>query len=364
MKKVLKGIKPSDKICVIHHDDSDGCCSAALFSILIHDLINDYPILFPISGVDNVNKKLINRLKVVNPDFVFGFDVTIDPKKINLFKGFVLDHHIFTDIKESKDMPYLNPRSFEKEDEKVPPVSCIMYKFLKDLLPSEKIAWVAGIGITEDHRIDLCKDVFEEIKKENPGLMNIEIINQKNVEKSFFGELSDMVRSGRMIKGSEGAETAVLALIECKDRPDKLINGLTQHSLVLRRFYEKLVYETQNCLRDVERRGNFFKSGRVIIYKQKKTRMRGLTSYLSDKIRQKYPNWISYVINEDYGKKEAKISIRLEQTKRNEDLVSIIEKIKEKIPSMKGGGHKSAVGVIMNLEDATEFEREFLGLIK
>jgi len=364
MKKILKGIKRSDKICVIHHDDSDGCCSAALFSILIHDLIDDYPILFPISGIENVNKKIINRLKVVNPDFVFVFDVTIDPKKLDIFKGFVLDHHIFSGIEEEKDMLYLNPRSFEKEDERVSPVSYIMYRVLKDLLPSEKVAWIAGIGITEDHRVDLCKYVFEEVKKENPGLMKVKFINQNNVEKSFFGELSDMVRSGRMIKGSEGAETAVLALIECKDRPDKLINGLTQHSLVLRRFYEKLVYETQNCLRDVERRGIFFKSERVIIYRQKKTRMRGLTSYLSDKIRQKYPMWIVYVINEDNVKRGAKISIRLEQTKRNEDLVSIIEKIKEKIPSMKGGGHKSAVGVTLNLEDVTEFEKEFLGLIK
>jgi len=364
IENILKKIKRSDKICVIHHDDSDGNTSAALFSIILHNLIGDYPILFPIVGIENVNNKLINQLKTMNPDFVFVFDVTVEPTKLDIFKGFILDHHIFTEIKQREDMPYFNPRSFEKEDEKVPPTCYMVYRVLKNLYPNEKVAWIAGIGITEDHHVDSCKDVFEDVMKESPGLLKVKEINQKNLEKSLFGELSDMVRSGRMIKGSEGAKTAVLALVECKDRPDKLINGLTQHSLALRRFYEKLSYEIQDCMRDVQMRSKFHKKEKVIIYTQKRTRIKGLTSFLADKIRQKYPSWIAYVVNEDYDRGKAKISIRLEQRKRGENLVSIIEKIKEKIPSLKGGGHKSAVGAILNLDDAIEFEKEFLSSIE
>ena len=364
IENILKKIKHSDKICVIHHDDSDGCSSAALLSILIHNMIGDYPILFPIIGIENVNNKLINRIRIMNPDFVFVFDVTVKPTELDVFKGFILDHHIFTEIKQREDMPYFNPRFFEKEDERVPPTCYMVRRVLKDLYPNEKVAWIAGIGITEDHRVDLCKDVFEKVMKETPELLKVKEINQKNVERSLFGELSDMVRSGRMIKGSEGAKTAVLALIECKDRPDKLINGLTQHSLALRRFYEKLSYEMQDCIRDVQKRSKFHKKEKVIIYTQKKMRIRGLTSYLADKIRQKYPSWIAYVVNEDYGREKVKISIRLEQTKRGENLVSIIKKIKEKIPSLKGGGHKSAVGITLNLDDAIEFEKEFLSSIE
>jgi len=364
IEEILKKIKSSDKICIVHHDDSDGCSSTALFSVLIHNLIGDYPILFPIIGLENVDKKLINRLKMMNPDFVFVFDATIDPKQLDVFKGFVLDHHIFTDITQREDMPYINPRCFEDSDEKIPPVSYMVYKVLKRMFPSEKVAWVAAIGITEDHRVNLCKDVFEDVKREVPELLKVETINQNSVESSLFGELCDMVRSGRMIRGSEGAKTAVLALIECKDRPDKMINGLTQHSSALRRFYEKLIYETQNCLMDVRKKGRFFGSKKVIIYEQKKTKLKGLTSFIADKIRQRYPSWIAYVINVDYSKGEVKISIRLEQTKREENLVSIIEKVKEKIPKLKGGGHKSAVGVILDLDDVIEFEKEFLSLIK
>ncbi len=184
------------------------------------------------------------------------------------------------------------------------------------------------------------------------------------MEKSFFGELWDMVRSGRMVKGSEGARTAVLALIECKDRPDKFVNGLTQHSLALRRFYEKLAYETENLLRDVEKRAKFFKKEKVVIYEQKRMKLRGLTSFLSDKIRQRYPEWIAYVIIKDYSGRKVKISIRLEQSKREENLVAMIEKIKEKIPNLKGGGHKTAVGVVLDSEDAIRFEEEFLNLLR
>lgn len=364
VKRVLKKIKDSDKICIVHHDDADGCCSAALFSILIHNMIDDYPILFPIIGVENINKRLINELKTLSPEYVFVLDVTAEPIELNPFKGFILDHHIFFDFEKREDMSYLNPRIFEKTDEKVPPTSCMSYRVLNDLFPTEKVAWIAGIGITEDHRVELCKDVFEKIKKENPELLKVNIINQKNMEKSFFGELWDMVRSGRMVKGSRGARTAVLALIECKDRPDKFVNGLTQHSLALRRFYEKLAYETENLLRDVEKRAKFFKREKMIVYEQRRMKLRGLTSFLSDKIRQRYPEWISYVVIKDYGGRKAKISIRLEQSRREENLVAMIEKIKEKIPNLKGGGHKTAVGVVLDSDDVIRFEEEFLNLLR
>ena len=98
IKKILKKIKPTDGICVIHHDDADGCTSAALFSILIKNLIDDYPILFPIRGENNVSKSLIYKMKTIYPNYVFVLDVTVDPKKLNIFKGFILDHHIFNDI--------------------------------------------------------------------------------------------------------------------------------------------------------------------------------------------------------------------------------------------------------------------------
>jgi len=363
-EKILREIKPKEKICLVHHDDTDGCCSAALFSIMIHDLIGDYPLLFPVTGIENVNSKLFYHLRMANPDHVFVFDVTVNPKTFDSFRGFILDHHVFFNIEDRENMTYLNPRIFEKKDENVTPTSYMAYKILKKFSPTEKVAWIAAIGITEDHRVNICKDVFEDVKKESPELIKIEEISQENIEKSFFGELWDMVRSGRMVKGNEGAKTAVVALIECKDRPDKLINGLTQHSLALRRFYDKLIYETDNCLRDVERRGMFYKDKKVIVYEQSKMRLRGLTSFLSDKIRQKYPEWIAYVINKTYESNKAKISIRLEQKNRGEDLVKIVEDLKKKIPHMKGGGHKSAVGVILDLDDAKDFEKQFLNSIK
>lgn len=364
IKTILKKVSQSDRICIVHHDDADGNCSAALFSILFHNLIEEYPILFPVGGTDNINKKLINQLKAFNPDYVLVLDVTADPKNLNIFKGFVLDHHIYENITQREGMPYFNPRSFEKHDEKVVPTSYMTYRVLNDFFPDEKVAWIAGIGITEDHRVDLCKKVFERIKIEKSELLKIDIINQKTIEESFYGEFRTIVISGRMIKGKEGAKTAVLALIECKDRPDKFINGLTQHSSVLRKFYDKVKYETQYCLEDVKREGEFFSKKKIIFYEQERTRMGGLTSFISDKIREKYPEWIACVINREYDKKRSKISIRLEQTERKEDLISILEKIKETIPSMKGGGHRSAIGILLNLDDIDDFKKEFLRIIK
>jgi len=364
VESIIKKFKENNKICIVHHDDSDGCTSCALLYIIIYNLTGNYPDIIPIRGPNDIKKGLISKLKTLNYDYVIFLDVTADPKKLDSLKGFVLDHHIFKDIEEREEMRYFNPCEFEKDDEKVVPTSYMCYKILIDLFPDEKVAWIAGIGITEDHRVDICKEVFEKIKKENPEILKLKKINQENIEKSFFGELGDMVRSGRMIKGSDGAKNAVLAMVECKNRPDKFINGLTQHSSALRNFYEKVKYRTEGVLDEIEKTGEFYKKEKVIFYESPKTQIKSATSFFSDKIRQKYPGWIVCVTNKDKKNAQIKISIRLEQTVRKVDLVSILENIKKKIDSLKGGGHRSAVGAFVNIDDYEDFKKEFLNEVK
>jgi len=356
----MKKFKKDDRICVVHHDDSDGSCSSALFYMTIYNLTENYPDIIPIRGPNDIRKGLVSKLKTLNYDYVIFLDITANPEDLAGLKGFVLDHHIFKDIKERDDMRYFNPCEFEKDDEKVVPTSYMCYKILIDLFPDEKVAWIGGIGITEDHRVDICKEVFEKIKKENPELLKVKNINQKNIEKSFFGELWDMVRSGRMIKGTEGSKTAVLALVECKNRPDKFINGLTQHSSALRNFYEKVKYRTDGVLDEIERTGEFHKKEKIIFYESPRTQIRSATSFFSDKIRQKYTEWVICVTNIDKKNDQIKMSIRLEQTVRQVDLVSVLENIKKKIDSLKGGGHRSAVGAFLNIDDYEDFKKEFL----
>jgi len=360
IESIMKKFKKDDRICVVHHDDSDGSCSSALFYTTIYNLTENYPDIIPIRGPNDIRKGLVSKLKTLNYDYVIFLDITANPEDLVGLKGFVLDHHIFKDIEERDDMRYFNPCEFEKDDEKVVPTSYMCYKILIDLFPDEKVAWIGGIGITEDHRVDICKDVFENIKKENPELLKIENINQKNIEKSFFGELWDMVRSGRMIKGTEGSKTAVFALVECKNRPDKFINGLTQHSSALRNFYEKVKYRTDGVLGEIERTGEFYKKEKVIFYESPRTQIKSATSFFSDKIRQKYTEWVICVTNIDKKNNQIKMSIRLEQTVRQVDLVSILDNIKKKIDSLKGGGHRSAVGAFLNIDDYEEFKKEFL----
>jgi len=363
IKKILKEIKPNDDICVIHHDDADGCTSAALFSILIKNLIDDYPILFPIRGEGNVGKGMISQMKMINPSYVFVLDVSVNPRKLNIFRGFVLDHHMFDDISHTSSISYFNPRTFEKNDEKVVPVSYMTYRLLTDMFPEEKVAWIAAIGITEDHRVELCKEVFEKVIKENPELFQYKEINQRIAESSVFGQFWDMVRAGRMIRKIEGAKTAVLALIESKNRPDKFMNGLTQHSFALRKFYDRVNYETEDSLIDVKNNAKFHHKKKVIVYEARKSGISALTSFISDKIRQKYPEWIVCVIGRESGRQHKKISVRLEQTERSEDLISILENVKKKVDTVRGGGHKSAIGVSVSREDLDDFFREFLASV-
>jgi single-stranded DNA-specific DHH superfamily exonuclease len=362
LENEVRKIKSGDRVCLIHHDDADGCTSAAIFSILIFKLTNQFPELIPIRGPNNLSRNLLSKLKMMNPDFVFTLDVTIDPKKLSLFNGFILDHHV-QNIPSKENMIYINPRSFENDDEKVPCTSCMIYKLIKKIFPEEKVSWIAAIGVTEDHRVEICKEIFIQINKEYPGFFNVEKIDQEKIEKSIFGELWDMVRSGRMVKRTNGAKIAVQALIECKDDPNKFVNGLTTNSYTLRKFYESINKETQKILEEVLKKGKFYDNKKVIIYEARMSDINSLTSFASDKLRQKYPDWIVCVVGREYGTQNKKISIRLEQSRRNVNLVEVVNKIKEIIPEVKGGGHKSAVGVSLPKNSLNKFFKLFLSFV-
>jgi len=363
MQSYLDRVSPDDTVCLIHHDDADGCTSAALFSIIIKRLSGINPILFPVRGTGNVNKSMINRLKTLNPDFVFTLDIPLKPRRIGLFRGFVLDHHIFDEIRPTSSILYFNPRVFEKEDNKVVPVSYITYRLLNEMFPEEKVSWIAAIGVTGDHRVELCSDVFDDLKKEYPELFNLKEITQNNVENSIFGKFWDMIRSGRMVKKMEGARTAVLALLECKNDPDKLLNGLTQHSSALRKFYDKVSYATEGFLINIRDKAEFHNDKKVVIYKAKKSSISALTSFIADKIRQKYPEWIVVVVGGESRGKDKNISIRLEQTRRDDNLASLVKKLEEKVPTVSGGGHKAAVGASVSPEFLDEFLRTLVSLV-
>jgi len=362
LEKEIKKVKNADKVCIIHHDDADGCCSAALMSILLFKLTNQFPELFPIRGPNNISRNMFSKLKIINPDFVFTLDVTIHPKKLSLFNGFILDHHM-QNIPHGDTMLYINPRSFEKVDENVPPTSYIVYRLLKRFFPEERYGWIAAIGITEDHRVELCKDIFLEVMEDYSKIFKVEKISQEFVEKSVFGELWDMVRSGRMIKDGEGAKIAVMALIECKDDPLKFINGVGTNSYLLKKFYETTKKEIEKILQDVLMKGKFYHDKKVLVYEAKFSKINSLTSFASDKLRQKYPDWIICVVGRDFRGQNKKISIRLEQSRRDVNLVEIVNKIKEQMPKVKGGGHKSAVGVSLPKNDVDRFFKLFLSLI-
>lgn len=362
IENILKKLKADDVVCLIHHDDGDGCSSAALFSIIVNNLTGSYPILFPLRGANSINKRLLSSLKVINPELTVTLDLSIDPKKLNIFSGFILDHHIFGQDIKTSNMLYLNPRFFEKNDNKVVPTSFMIYKVLKKMFPEEGASWIGCIGVTEDHRVETCKEIFEDTEKNYPNLIKTKI-TQEDIENSIFGIMWDMIRSGRMVKGEEGTKTSVLSLIECKDRPDQFINGLTTNSYSVKKFYEKMVSEIENSLNDFEKTATFYRDKKVVVFEPKKVNLSGITSFLSDKIRKMYPEWIVCVVNRNQRGGKVKISIRIEQNKRETNLVELLEKIKINVPSAIGGGHKSAIGINMDIDELNNFFEELLASV-
>ncbi|MFO7872515.1 MAG: DUF359 domain-containing protein [Candidatus Undinarchaeales archaeon] len=313
------------KTVILHHSDSDGLCSAALFikyletkGIETDSIISADPV---------IHENLFNEIENENPENLILLDLGGEAgksirklsKDMNIL---ILDHHqIFeTDFGPAQ---FLNPHLFELPENRIAPTSYLAYKTV------EMFDWLASIGVIADRGEVSCPDFLEKVRK------------KYDVD---LDELVDLIESADAAKKSKEALQILLASNEPEDllENEKLIQ------------YEDLVsLEIEQLIKKHKEDGEWL-SDSVFLYEiSSDFEIRGDISNL---LQEKYSDKV-IIIGEQEGD-SFNMSLRTER-----DDVDFPKAIKKSIKGMKeatGGGHAKASGVKVLVKEKENFLENFI----
>jgi single-stranded DNA-specific DHH superfamily exonuclease len=332
---------------MFYHEDGDGICSAAL-------------ILKKFSGFKyharegpKIEGNFLTNLISKNPELIVFLDIPIDQdwKTIEEIKNrlldtniLIIDHHIPEKDLTSERVIHYNPR-FEKKDIYLP-ASYLVYNILEKQFDMKEHAWIAAIGVISDYGYRECKEFLEQVKKDNPELLDYKNID--DIFKTRLGKASEIISSAITVKGLWGANYALRKIIAAANCDEFLDNPqlLRWHKLVraeidriLTNFEkEKVVYNDINLIiGNVDSRFN-------------------VTSVVASILSKKYPDKI--VVLRKKSNKGWKMSARNQTLDLN--IGEIIKKSCENIGV--GGGHERAAGAVIN--DWNMFEKNLIRNLK
>lgn len=326
---------------LLYHNDPDGICSARL-------LLRFFPGFetIPRTG-PMISDEFLGVLIKKKPRLVFFMDLPVDQEKKRIKKLqketgcriIILDHHIYENNLDSRDILHINPR-FRQKGSYIPS-ACMIYRILERMGSDVKeLCWVAVMGVIGDYVVRDCMDLLEECKKEYPYLLKGEPLE------SMLAEGAGMISYAVIMKGPKGAGEALKVLMKSIDYKEfagdkKLI-----------KWKEEMEREFDFVLKGVEKEED--KKMGVIIYTIK-TRF-SITSLIATHFSEKHRDKIIIVRKESKG--GWKLCLRDQSGRTN--LGKIVKKCVKGIGS--GGGHERAAGVLTT--DWEKFKKRLISSLK
>ena len=339
----IKNIKASDRVIIFHHNDCDGCCSAAIMGILMKRFLGIAPKLMP-SDVDEetLDFRTIEKVgrgyqHLIVLDFP-AFKISGIPaaEKITGKNGgifvLVLDHH---PVHRLSNVTYCNPRVFDAAA--YIPVSYLAYQIYKEIIGDADACWIAAAGTLGDYDISRCADLFVELGGSQPELIgNLELSGGILYEGSLLGKIVKIIDSCRTAGGNAGVELATRFLIKARDYK-QLIEGTTPEAKEMLAFFERSETEIKRLIEDFKL--NARRIGRVVFYEVVSPLK--LKSTLATRI-QRYSDSEVIVLAQKSGG-IYNISLRRGPDSKV-DLNLLINRGISNIPNSRGGGHEGAAG--------------------
>jgi single-stranded DNA-specific DHH superfamily exonuclease len=326
---------------LLYHNDPDGICSARL-------LLKFFPGFekIPRTG-PMISDEFLDVLIKKKPKLVFFMDLPVDQEKKRINKMqketgcriIILDHHIYENNLDSRDILHINPR-FKQKGSYIPS-ACMIYRILERTgFDVKELCWVAVMGVIGDYVVKDCMDLLEECKNEYPYLLKETPLESK------LAEGAGMISYAVIMKGSKGAGEALKVLMKSIDYKEfaddkKLI-----------KWKEEMEREFDFVLKDAEKEEH--KKMGLIIYTIK-TRF-SITSMIATHFSEKHEDKIIIVKRE--SKNGWKLCLRDQSGRTN--LGEIVKKCVKGIGS--GGGHERAAGVMTT--DWEKFKERFTSSIK
>lgn len=315
----ISRVNKNDNILILTHVDSDGVSSGAvLYKVLKENDYKNIKIIYPGKGKNGFSENIINKIKTIQPDFLFLMDLGSYPIKLDdIKKIIIIDHHKPEGIPENGILF----TSF-------PPPPYISTSYLTYLLlnenkfnPKDYLGLVGEIG---DYGLELDLPYFKEI------------INK--YKKKNLSYVSSLVNSARRVKEFD-IDTSLKYLIESEKFEDLLIDS---------ELKKKLIYYREIIKKDVDKwkktKPKFIKNI-AIIEIDSENLIHPIIAQIWKNILDKY---IVICTNSGYIKNKISFSMR---TSLDISLISFLRRyLNPSIEEDLGFGHERATGGIVTID--------------
>ncbi|MFH1623009.1 MAG: DHH family phosphoesterase [Candidatus Aenigmatarchaeota archaeon] len=158
----MKGVRHVDRVLLVHHNDVDGYCAAALLLAAMESL-KIRNVDSSVAEVDSL-KSLLSKIATAGFDKIIIVDIDAAMLKEDL-EGtgadvLIIDHHMVRSDLNSSRITYINPKIFN--DEVYQPASYVAYKFLSSFVDISGKEWLAALGTVGDFGFDDCRDLVDK----------------------------------------------------------------------------------------------------------------------------------------------------------------------------------------------------------
>jgi len=158
----VKKIQPEDRVLLVHHNDVDGYCSAAIILAALGH-IKTKNVETSVAEVDSLND-VLSKIRPGSFDKIIVVDIDAPALK-NKFERtgaeiLIIDHHMIRADLNSERITYINPRSVDEEIYQ--PASYVSYKLLSSFMRIPGKEWLAALGTVGDFGFDDCRDILDK----------------------------------------------------------------------------------------------------------------------------------------------------------------------------------------------------------
>lgn len=345
-KQFCKGLKPIDRIAILHHSDADGFCSALITAKAIERLTGKKPVV--VMPYEYGNKKQLRkavglmRKEKVNTLIVLDLGIETDCllDSCSFAQCLVIDHHrMYRDL-NSKKIVFLKAEFFTKHK----PSAYVTSKFAFDLFNTvtdvNEFDWLACIGILGDASLKAWKKFVQET------------LGKRKIPITLLYRLRDLIASVEVLASDKMPE--LFWQFYNAKKPGSILKSNFQ------RYLKKFKKEKDSLIGGFEEKAEHFPEIGLYFYTIKAGH-RNVKSYVINEISETHPNK-TIVLLHCVGGNWVKFSARRQdgKVKVNDLLVKAVKGI----PQSTAGGHAPAAAGSIQRKFVSRFKRNVVEILK
>ncbi|MEM4663015.1 MAG: DHHA1 domain-containing protein [Candidatus Diapherotrites archaeon] len=325
---------------MFYHSDTDGFCSAVIFSKTVEKLGAETIEAVAIESPDSLSKKICEK-KLSN---VVILDLSVD-SELNLIKKLekssyvlILDHHkLYNDVNSKKTI-LVKPQFLSSIEPSSYPASKLCFDLCSCVVNIDSFAWIAAVGIIGDFSYNQWKTFVDKAAK------------RAEVSVDELKIISEIINAVQVVSPDAFPKLFELFKISVpKDVLNSEFDALRKKAIKELEFWKNKFYKNAEYYEDIE-----------LYYLKIRPKYR-IKSMLIDSLTKEFPNK-TIIIAEDLGDDFIRVSARRQDFKIQ--MNSLLENAISGIKGATAGGHVPAAAAKIPRAKFGEFKKNILKILR